>query len=212
MHVLIYDFKIDMEGTLTFSKEELDKILAQKKQLDEAREKIIKQCKDEQTIVETEMQARLAEIRKKYEPILKPIYEQLVGLDKCIEATLFAMAEDPESLKFDGYEKTKVSMLKLMTHSQIEFLVWLKSGKKHCFRYRQGDGVSYDRTMDERRSVGIRYLQDSSCSYCKEVMHSKETCPKLASKKCSACDKQGHSVSHCKEKVGTIYRKKQFKF
>ena len=211
MHLLIYDFKIDMEGTITDPKEELDKIVAQKKQLDEALEKIIKQCKDEQLIVETEMQVRLAEIRKKYEPVLKPIYEQLTGLGKSIEATLFAMAEDPESLKFDGYEKTKVSMLKSMTHCQIEFLVWLKSGQKHRFRYRQGDGVSYDRTMDERRSVGIRYLQDISCSYCKEVMHSKEACPKLAIKKCSACDKQGHSVSYCKEKVGTIYRKKQFK-
>lgn len=123
-------------------------------------------------------------ISKEFIILLNPLYTKIAIEMKKMEDLMFPILSCPEKLDFEEYEKIRQGDLPSLTHEQLEFLVWKKTGKKDLTKYWENTIVDekIERTLEERRLAAVNILYKGACRYCHVVTHSKETCPSLERK------------------------------
>jgi hypothetical protein len=159
----------------------------------------------------TEEKKMIDKIREEYSAQSKTIYDEMAIQRKTLDSIVTPIISKPEELEFEGWQKITVKQLSGLTHEQLEFLVWKKTGKVDMTKFgthRTEHRQSYERSLDERKEAAISYLYHDVCSYCHIVTHTKETCSSLLQKTCTACKESGHTIKYCRKQVREVYGKK----
>ena len=152
----------------------------------------------EQKRLLNEKDEEVKKIDAKYNEKLDPVYNDISRLDEQLGSIIIFKLSKPEELEFEGWEKVTQKEVNHLTLEQIEFLVWKRSDKVDLlkmgvrwteYEYRE----TYERSLKERKEMGIQYLLDLPCRYCHLVTHGTANCMMM----CPSCNSPGHSAEYC---------------
>lgn len=160
------------------------------------------------------MKAQLAEIDKERDSISSKIWsiEEEIRATKQSIKDIDAKADelvrierykgvDPKSIKVEDLDHIPLDMV----HQLVKLIykedvyTFREAGmSEHCrIRYYHLTGLAYRDGIIKEIWYSVTRREIHPCRFCHCLFHEKKDCPILLKKKCKACGKHGHSLSHC---------------